>query len=358
MLYLIKSAEYGIDENGKEGFFFSLKIGYTEHEEIDVLKNRRLSAYFVHNRTIKLLGVIPNGTLTHEKKLHQKFRKYLWDGNEWYYYNKEIVDYFNSLTLEELDELPIDLDNNYKIQKEIKEIKYITLFLFNKLEEANNYLTNVVNKLGLDFTFESAYNYIKDDSSIDRSKFDHYLEVMNNRKTDKYCDNEEENNNISEFMKVYETKTTIVDKLRLLCENNLSPKEIDMVLAQIPDCDTIKSYYVALGPKRLKELGYGVTYIKKELGIVTFTPTLLINSIYSDFKSGDKLLLSDIKDRLTNIYNNINYKATPRAIDLEKYFEVKLLYFTIVDDTGKKKRAKGYELLKSYEQEYRDKLMN
>lgn len=202
MLYLIKSAEYGIDENGKEGFFFSLKIGYTEHEEIDVLKNRRLSAYFVHNRTIKLLGVIPNGTLTHEKKLHQKFRKYLWDGNEWYYYNKEIVDYFNSLTLEELDELPIDLDNNYKIQKEIKEIKYITLFLFNKLEEANNYLTNVVNKLGLDFTFESAYNYIKDDSSIDRSKFDHYLEVMNNRKTDKYCDNEEENNNISEFMKL------------------------------------------------------------------------------------------------------------------------------------------------------------
>ena len=167
----------------------------------------------------------------------------------------------------------------------------------------------------------------------------------------------EEINNVIEFMKVYETKTTIVDKLRLLCENNLSPKEIDMVLAQIPDCDTIKSYYVALGPKRLKELGYGVTYIKKELGIVTFTPTLLINSIYSDFKPGDKLLLSDIKDRLTNIYNNINYKATPRAIDLEKYFEVKLLYFTVVDDTGKKKRAKGYELLKSYEQEYRDKLM-
>lgn len=357
MLYLMKSAEYGKDENGKEGFFFSLKIGYTEYEETDISSNRRLLTYFAHHRSIELLSIIPNGTPTHEKKLHQKFRKYLWDGNEWYYYNQEIVDYFNSITLEELDELPIDLGSSYKIRKDIKEIKHLVSFLFDTPEDANNYLTLVINKLGLDFTFESAYNYIKDDSLISKDKFDHYLEVMNNRKTDKYCDNEEQNKIISNFIKTYDSGT-FMDRLKLICNNDLINESLSIMLSQIPSGDPVKYYFLLLGPERIKQLGYNVTLIRKELGIVTFTPELLINSIYSDFKVGDKLLLSDIKDKLTNIYNTINYKAAPKAKDLENYFNIRLAYVYVTDpDTGKRKQQKAYELLESYEQEYRDKLM-
>ena len=161
-----------------------------------------------------------------------------------------------------------------------------------------------------------------------------------------------------DFMRDYDSNNTFMDRIRMLCNNNLSNDALGIVIAQIPDSDVVKSYFLLLGPERIKQLGYSITSIKKELGIVTFTPDLLINSVYSDFKVGDKLLLSDIKDRLTNIYNNINYKATPKAKDLENYFEVKMVYLTVTDiKTGKRKQQKGYELLKSYEQEYRDKLM-
>ena len=358
MLYLIQSAEYGIDESGKEGFFFSLKIGYTEDEEVDLIKNRRLFSYFTYHRSIKLLGTISNGTLTHEKKLHQKFRKYLWDGNEWYYYNQEIVDYFNSLTLEELDELPIDLDNNCKIQKDIKEINRVISFLFDTIEEVNNYSTKIVNKLGFDFSFESAYNYIKDDSSIDKDKFNHYLEVINNRKTNKYCKDERLNNLVVEFMKEYDTLPRISDKLKMLCREDIKPEVLRIILSQIPNCDVVKSYFIALGPVRLRQLGCNISYIKKELGIVTFTPNVLINAIYSNFQVGEKYTLSNLKEKLRSIYNSINYKSTPKAVDIENYFKTKPAYILVFDEvTGKKKQSKGYELLESYEKEYKDKMM-
>ena len=63
-----------------------------------------------------------------------------------------------------------------------------------------------------------------------------------------------------------------------------------------------------------------------------------------DFKVGDKLTLSDIKIRLKNIYDEINYKAAPKGSDLENYFEIKECLIP-VEENGKKKRVRGYELL-------------
>ena len=77
------------------------------------------------------------------------------------------------------------------------------------------------------------------------------------------------NQEVSEFLKVYTGLTTIYDKLKLLCEYGLSQDAIQIVLGQINDSDEIKSYYTSLNPDRLKTLGYNVTRIKKELGIVT-----------------------------------------------------------------------------------------
>ena len=154
------------------------------------------------------------------------------------------------------------------------------------------------------------------------------------------------NQEVSEFLKVYTGLNTIYDKLKLLCEYGLSSDAIDIVLGQINDSDEIKSYYTSLNPDRLKTLGYNVTRIKKELGIVTFSQELLEAKIYSEFKVGDKLTLSNIKDRLDYLYSSISYTATPKAKDLENYFKIKLIYVTVFDKiTGKKKQTKGYELL-------------
>ena len=155
------------------------------------------------------------------------------------------------------------------------------------------------------------------------------------------------NQEVSGFLKVYTGLTTIYDKLKLLCEYGLSQDTINIVLGQINDSDEIKSYYITLGPQRLKGMGYHITKIRKALGIVTFSDELLEATIYNEFKVGDKLVLSGIKDRLGYLYKSIGYDKTPKAKDLESYFEVKLIYISILDETtGKKKQTKGYELLK------------
>lgn len=364
MLYLLKSAEYGKDENGKEGFFFSLKIGYTEYEEDDLIKTRRLFAYFAHHKSVKLLAVIPKGTKQHEKRLHQRFKKYLWEGNEWYYYNQKIVDYFKSLTAEDLEKLP-NLNNktklcNFKklIDTDLRnDLKYLISFLFDNEEDCENYLYILLNVFERKITLESAINYIKNDKLVNQQKLNHYLTVVNNFKTNRFSENEELNEKVVNFYNTYNSYTTMKDKLRYLCEysKSSSKESMDAILSQIPDSDDVKSYFTTIGPSRLYELGYNVTKIKKELGILTFSPELLINTIYSTFKVGDRIFLSDLKSKLSTLYESISYKKSPKATDIIDFFGVKPFKADCNID-GVVKKSNGYELISSHELELRIKL--
>ena len=162
------------------------------------------------------------------------------------------------------------------------------------------------------------------------------------------------NQEVVRFLKEYNNLTTRYDKLKLLCEYDMSDKARKIVVGQIPDNDEIKSFYTILGPERLYELGYNITKINKDLGIIVFSPELLINTIYSSFKVGDKILFTDLKSKLKTLYDSINYKETPKATNIFNYFDVK--EFTTYSSDGSKKRVRGYELVSSHEQEMRDKL--
>jgi hypothetical protein len=154
------------------------------------------------------------------------------------------------------------------------------------------------------------------------------------------------NRDVTRFFCIYDTLTTMYDKLKMLCEYNfISDIELNIVLGQIADSDEIKSYYLALGPKKLKALSYSKTFIKKELEIVTFSKELLINTITLNFNPGEKYSLSNLKAKLGDLYSSISYTAVPKANDILNYFEVKEYMTTEVID-GKKKRVRGYELLK------------
>ena len=152
------------------------------------------------------------------------------------------------------------------------------------------------------------------------------------------------NQKVSEFLREYQKLGTFKSKLKYLCEYGFSDEVIGIVLDQIGEHDNIKSYYISLGSQKLRALGYDKYKIEKELGIVTFSYELLESSIYSEFKVGDKLTLSSIKDRLDYLYKSISYTATPKATDLEKFFEIK--NSSIYED-GKK--IKCYTLLKKKE---------
>ena len=156
------------------------------------------------------------------------------------------------------------------------------------------------------------------------------------------------NQRVVEFLRIYKNLKTIYDKLKMLCEYGLSEVEIDIVLGQLNDSDEVKSYYTILKPEKLKNLYYNSTNIKKYLGIVTFSPELLVNTITLNFNLGEKYTLSDLKVKLGDLYSSINYTATPKANDILNYFEVKEYMTTEVVD-GKKKRVRGYEIIKKKE---------
>ena len=153
------------------------------------------------------------------------------------------------------------------------------------------------------------------------------------------------NQKVSNFLREYQELHTIYDKLRYLCESKLSSEALEIVLGQMSDSDEIKSYYTTLGPERLYTLGYNLTKIKRELSVIVFNPLLLQNHVYQDFKVGDKLSLAEIKQKLFNIYTEINYDKSAKANDIEDYFEIKKIVTYEKNSDGSRKQVRGYELL-------------
>lgn len=349
MIYLLRSAECTDNDSGEIEFFLSLKIGYTKDETTDITKNNRLLNYLSHHRSVKLLATIPNATEEQEKKLHHKFRDKLWEGDEWYKYDQEIIDYFSTATLEDLDNLPFS--PNSRIHTSLARSIVSRFLNYNNIlkrkEELNTYIDKMISDLGKEIMNEDKiWEYLRNDENIDNNQLDNYFTFLKNLEEGNFSNDSKINQEVTMFFNNYDQLTQKRAKLKMLCECGLSRDAINIILAQIPDSDEIKSYYINLGPQRLKELGYTTTRIEKELGIITFSEQLLEDTIYKEFKVGDRLLLTDIKDKLISIYNRINYTATPKATDLLNYFEVsKILLSTVDPTTGKKKRSNGYELL-------------
>ena len=351
MIYLINVTYY--NKETKE-ILDLLKIGYTDNW------NKRKSQYLLHNPGVQEIYLIDDGTEEQESKLHYKFKdlKYPDYGNEWFYYSEDIINYVKTVTLEELDKLPNNPNKDIKnFLKGKKEAKKIISYLFDTVEEVEKYSSDLVNKLGDTISsYTTILDYISQDPTIDQEKLRNYYKIKERSDTGIYTEDKIVNKEVSDFFRLYEGFTTMVEKMRLLCENNLSSESISIILAQIPESDPIKSYYMALGPDKLKRLGYRITAIRKELGVVVFNDRLLLDTIYSNFYVGERYKLSEIKEKLTNLYSLINYTKTPKVIDIQSYFKTKDLAIYEKDESGNRKKSRGIELVESYEQKIREDL--
>lgn len=338
MIYLIKSAGYNEDNN----YIDLLKIGFTE----DLKKSSRFQTYKLHNPTCKILYEISNLSEDIEKRIQYKFRdlKYKNYGNEWFYYSEDIINFFKDISNIDLESLPKNPVRGSKEFKKIKdECREVLSYFFNS-KDTEDYLKNMISKVKDQLTKDYVLEYLRDDSSIGPEGVDRYLNYLKCLETGMYCEDDIVNQEVSEFLGIYTGLTTIYDKLKLLCEYGLSQDAIQIVLGQISDSDEIKSYYLSITPERLKALGYNVTRIKRELGIVIFSQNILESNIYSKFKEGDKIPLFEIKQKLDNIYKSINYDKVAKAKDLENYFNIKESSAR-VEINGVKKIVKIYNIL-------------
>jgi hypothetical protein len=319
MIYLIETTYYNKET---KKVLDLLKIGYTEDSRKDI----RFMAYKMHNPGFKLLYEIPNLSEDVEKRVQYKFRNLLYSeyGREWFYYSDDIINFFrdiDKIDLESLPKSPMSERRKYwKLNKLVKNVVYWVSVI--PKESKRDYIEKIIEDLGSNLkNIQDILNYIEKDYGSESTL--EYRKMIERKETKKYCNDDIINQEVSSVLYEFERKTTYYDKMKLLCNTNLSKEALELILAQISEEDDIKSHFLALGPEKIKALGYNMTKIRRELGIVIFNKELLINTIFTNFNVGDRMINSKIKEKLKSLYTSISYTAAPKATDLLDFFEIK-----------------------------------
>ena len=325
MIYVIK-VEYKV--------CIVLKIGYTA----DKNSKKRFESYKNHNPFFEILFTIPGGTEEDERNLHYKFKSYLRSGREWFSCEQEILDFFTTHTTKEsLTEIKREnCDEFFKYKK-----KYINPVLHNLKVNMIEYITvqeNLLNKIK-SLRYESAINnYFKTN----------YPDVDFN--TPEIISKE-----VQKILQEFENQQYFTGKMKYLYSLNMDEDIAKQVLNNIYDTHYSK-YYWTIPAGRAGTLHYQKGELEKEYQAIMH-PELIPTKdkedlekkekaksiIISSFLPENKYLKSDIKETLRKIYEDLGYNKTPKASDLEEYFELHPCQIKN-KETGKKDN--GFEILK------------
>ena len=330
MVYLIYVNHFDKEENK---LLELLKIGYTA----DNKKEARYQTYKLHYPPSKVLYEIPDADTLDEKKLQKYFQKFKYSdyGHEWFKYDQSIVDYFKTHTTKEsLSDLPEILKlKNTKSIKEVEEIvdyvlikqyydgkQNIKTILFDKIILVNSIISNKTLS-----TIDDVWEYINNTYGI--FNFPEYDDQVNS------------------ILDMINKESYYNGKMKTLCMFKEKGEDILKFVLQRVSVD-IFFYYTILGPEKIKSLSYQKSKLENEyLRLVgnQENKSSLLDLLFDTFKVGNKYTLSMVKDSLKDIYAKSGIDCNPKASDLEKYFEVKLVYMT---NKETKKREKGYLIIK------------
>ena len=329
MIYLI-SVEYRYET--------LLKIGYTA----DKNSKKRFDNYKMHNPKSVVLFTIPGGTEQDEKNLHHMFRSFLYPdyGNEWFNFDQSIIDFFTTHTTKEslendlIEITTVDSKDIPGLHKEINRLVNRWLCLESDTPEKlykNYYRIKQI--------IADCRNTIRNDILKEEDILPYLIEkydISNDIQSQLYFSQDD-------IVIKFKGLPTFRDRMKFLCKEDID--NISDILNQIPL--VYKVYYIALGPERCKALNYEVTKISKEFSDMQFDKSQLEDEIYKTFTIGERYTKSSIKETLKNLYKSLGYNKTPKANDLDKYFELKECKVLVDKESGK--RDMGFEIIKRKE---------
>ena len=328
MIYLI-SVEYRYET--------LLKIGYTA----DKNSKKRFDTYKMHNPKSVVLFTIPGGTEQDEKNLHHLFRSFLYPdyGNEWFNFDQSIIDFFTTHTTKEslendlIEITTVDSKDIPGLHKEINRIVNRWLCLESDTPEKlykNYYRIKQI--------IADCRNTIRNDILKEEDILPYLIEkydISDDIQSQLYFSQDD-------IVIKFKGLPTFRDRMKFLCKEDID--NISDILNQIPL--VYKVYYIVLGPERCKALNYEVTKISKEFSDMQFDKSQLRDEICNIFEVGKRYTNSEVKETLKNLYTSFGYNKTPKANDLEKYFEIRPCKITN-KETGK--RDHGFEIIKRKE---------
>ena len=328
MIYLIKSSAFTEDNLGYETI---LKIGYTG----DNSKKSRIDAYLTENPTCQIIALIPEGDIQDEFNLHWHFREHKKSyGYEWFEECDEIYKFFKTHTTKEsLNEL----ENHYSIRNSVKVKKEESI----RNEERNKFIYPIFKDLsGIDYIFkkEAVLGEIEDLEEYEDYLVKAYSDIN-------FYEEVEITPKIKNHLENFNSFGLFVDKVKYFedAENDLSGIEMSVFLTQIPT--RFSDYYHIFGTTKLKALGYREIDILREwekLKNTSGKEDTLKEKLYEVFPVGSRFSKAWIKQKLGEIYEDLGYNLTPKANDIEKYFNIKEIKLTD-PETGK--RDHGFEVI-------------
>lgn len=146
---------------------------------------------------------------------------------------------------------------------------------------------------------------------------------------------------VRDFFTVYDTLTNFTDKAKFLCDSDslFTSSELEEILHQIDPL--LEDCYRCLGRDVVIGCKYNISNLKMKLKMAVVNTTDLLKKVKESFSVGDRLSKIFIKTELGRIYESLGYGKTPKATDLEEWFELKPGKFK----NSKGKWENGFEIL-------------
>ena len=335
MLYLVKSY--------LKGNKFIYKIGFSEDSNIET----RLSSYFYMSPGSEIISLRQGDELLEDLihfYLYFQGYRYQKNGqlNEWFIGDPEVISIFH-ISRDSLErKLWKYRDKVFNIDK-IKSDKSSDFQLFKYL-----YLKNKDNFVGERYKIVGNKKLIRlNPKEIDIVFYSKYI-------SNQYYQNKtiksnpsvyhDEDQIVNDFLNNHFYKTNIFEeKMRMYCEfmdqckNN--PYIFNAIFHRVDP--KFKTYYDLFGTSGCNSVSYRESLLKNKV-LNNINSSNLRDKLISYFKVGSRYELKSIKLTLSSIYSDLGITKTPKASELEVYFDVS---DTKITDPTTRKRNKGYLIL-------------
>ena len=152
------------------------------------------------------------------------------------------------------------------------------------------------------------------------------------------------NHKLDMIVSQFESYGKFIDRMKFLCDQEglLSAPEYDSLLSLVSG--DYENYIRTLGVSEIRSVSYQkskiISLLKKKISN-NQNKTIIADEIYKIFSEGGRHTKSDIKETLRSLYQKLGYQRTPKATDLQEYFELKSILTT---EKGTGKRIVGFEL--------------
>ena len=126
----------------------------------------------------------------------------------------------------------------------------------------------------------------------------------------------------TEFFKEYEKLKGRELKLKYVCEYYFNGGDLEPLLDLLPE-KRFKEYLTIIGPEKCKACSYRLTSLNNILNVRSFDMSVLETRVFEEFEEGKAYSNSFIKEKLNNLYKEVDYRTKAKATDITKFFETR-----------------------------------